>query len=81
VACSGETARRSRQILFIGRFDLHTGGDTIIDAFRTVVERIPQAQFRFVGPDRGIPRGDGRNRTIRDFTEARIPGSLVVRTR
>jgi glycosyltransferase involved in cell wall biosynthesis len=63
------------EILFIGRFDLHKGGDVIIDAFRRVVERIPQARLRFVGLDRGIPRGDARNWTVRDYTEARIPGA------
>ena len=42
------------EILFIGRFDLHKGGDMIIDAFRRVVARLPQARLRFVGLDRGI---------------------------
>jgi glycosyltransferase involved in cell wall biosynthesis len=63
------------EILFIGRFDLNKGGDTLIDAFRRIVERIPQAHLRFVGQDRGIPRGDGRTWTIRDYTEERIPGA------
>jgi glycosyltransferase involved in cell wall biosynthesis len=63
------------EILFIGRFDLNKGGDVVIDAFRRVVERIPQARLRFVGLDRGIPRGDGRMWTVRDYTEERIPGA------
>jgi len=62
-------------IIFIGRFDLHKGGDTIIDAFRRVVERIPQARLRFVGLDRGISGRDGRRWTIRDYTDDRIPGA------
>jgi glycosyltransferase involved in cell wall biosynthesis len=63
------------EILFIGRFDLNKGGDTVIDAFRRVLERVPQARLRFVGLDRGIPRGDGRKWTLRDYTEERIPGA------
>jgi glycosyltransferase involved in cell wall biosynthesis len=63
------------EILFIGRFDLNKGGDIIIDAFRRVIERIPQARLRFIGLDRGIPRGDGRNWTIREYTEERLPGA------
>lgn len=63
------------EIIFIGRFDLHKGGDTIIDAFRRVVERIPQARLRFVGLDRGISGRDGRSWTIRDYTDDRIPGA------
>jgi glycosyltransferase involved in cell wall biosynthesis len=64
------------EILFIGRFDLNKGGDIVIDAFRRVIERIPQVRLRFVGLDRGIPRGDGQTWTIREYTEARIPGAL-----
>jgi glycosyltransferase involved in cell wall biosynthesis len=63
------------EILFIGRFDLNKGGDIVIDAFRRVVERIPQARLRFVGLDRGIPRSDGRKWTIRDYTDEQIPGA------
>ncbi len=61
-------------ILFIGRFDLHKGGDLIIDAFRRVMQRTPRARLRFVGPDRGI-RGGDRGWTIRDYAEDRIPGA------
>ena len=63
------------EIVFIGRFDLHKGGDSIIDAFRIVAERIPQARLRFVGLDRGIPGSDGRKWTIREYTDDRIPGA------
>jgi glycosyltransferase involved in cell wall biosynthesis len=69
------TGCKPYDILFIGRFDLNKGGDIIIDAFRGVVERIPQARLRFVGLDRGIPRSDGRTWTIRDYIEARLPGA------
>jgi glycosyltransferase involved in cell wall biosynthesis len=63
------------EILFIGRFDLHKGGDIIIDAFSRVVERLPQARLRFVGLDRGIADADGRRWTIRDYMDHRIPGA------
>lgn len=46
-------------ILFVGRFDYHKGGDTVIEAFRRLHDRIPEARMTFVGPDRGIRRVDG----------------------
>jgi glycosyltransferase involved in cell wall biosynthesis len=69
------TECRPYEILFIGRFDLNKGGDIVIDAFRRLLEQIPQARLRFVGLDRGIPHGDGRTWTIRGYTEERIPGA------
>jgi glycosyltransferase involved in cell wall biosynthesis len=62
-------------ILFIGRFDLHKGGDIVVDAYRRVVQRIPQARLRFVGPDRGISRDGDRTWTLRDYTDDRVPGA------
>ncbi len=67
--------KKTHDIIFVGRFDLHKGGDTIVDAFRRVVERIPQARLRFVGLDRGISGKDGRKWTIRDYIDDRIPGA------
>jgi glycosyltransferase involved in cell wall biosynthesis len=66
----------SREILFIGRFDLHKGGDTIIDAFAGVAGRIPRARLRFVGQDRGIVDRGGRRWAVRDYIEDRLPGAL-----
>lgn len=41
-------------ILFVGRFDLHKGGDLVIEAFRIIAQTNPDVELYFVGPDRGI---------------------------
>jgi glycosyltransferase involved in cell wall biosynthesis len=64
------------QVLFIGRFDRHKGGDQIIEAFGRVLQAIPEARLRFVGPDRGYIATDGRKWGIQDFIRDRIPGAL-----
>ena len=46
-----------KQVLFIGRFDRHKGGDLIIEAFGRVLEVIPDARLLFCGPR---PRLDHR---------------------
>jgi glycosyltransferase involved in cell wall biosynthesis len=64
------------QVLFVGRFDRHKGGDLIIEAFGRVLEAIPEARLRFAGPDRGCMTDDGRTWNIEDFIRDRIPGAL-----
>jgi glycosyltransferase involved in cell wall biosynthesis len=64
------------QVLFIGRFDRHKGGDLIIEAFSHVLEVVPEARLCFAGPDRGCVTDDGRTWNIEDFVRARIPGAL-----
>ena len=64
------------QVVFIGRFDRHKGGDLIIEAFRHVLEAVPEARLRFVGPDRGCKADDGRIWNIESFIRDRIPGAL-----
>jgi glycosyltransferase involved in cell wall biosynthesis len=66
----------SNQVLFVGRFDRHKGGDLIIEAFKLVVREIPDARLRFVGPDRGCVASDGQTWHIEDFIRDRIPGAL-----
>lgn len=44
------------EILFIGRFDRHKGGDTMIEAFATAAARETSARLTFCGPDRGVQR-------------------------
>jgi len=61
-------------ILFVGRFDRHKGGDTIVDAFARVVMDRPAARLLFAGPDRGLER-DGRRWTLREYVEHRLPGA------
>jgi glycosyltransferase involved in cell wall biosynthesis len=69
-----EACDRDR-ILFVGRFDLHKGGDLIIEAFRRVIERRPQARLTFAGPDRGVETAGGVQK-LRPFVEERLPGAL-----
>ena len=65
-----------RQVLFIGRFDRHKGGDLIIEAFCRVLQEFPDARLQFVGPDRGCITDDGRKWSLKDFVRARISGAL-----
>lgn len=41
-------------ILFVGRFDLHKGGDVMLEAFRLIALKNEHAELTFVGPDRGV---------------------------
>jgi len=63
------------QVLFIGRFDCHKGGDTIIDAFARLLRDRPQARLTFVGPDRGLVR-DGHRWSLPEYVAQRLPGAL-----
>jgi glycosyltransferase involved in cell wall biosynthesis len=65
-----------KEVLFIGRFDRHKGGDLIIDAFDRVLREIPDARLRFVGPDPGFLASDGRTWNIEEYIRARIPNAL-----
>jgi glycosyltransferase involved in cell wall biosynthesis len=65
-----------KRVLFIGRFDRHKGGDLVIEAFKQVLEAIPDARLRFVGPDEGCRTNDGRIWHIEEFIRDRIPGAL-----
>lgn len=65
------------QILFIGRFDRHKGGDLIIEAFARVLREIPEARLCFVGADNGrCVDDDGRRWNIENFIRYSIPGAL-----
>jgi len=46
-------------VLFVGRFDRHKGGDTVLDAFSRLHAVRPGARLTFAGPDRGVRRQDG----------------------
>jgi glycosyltransferase involved in cell wall biosynthesis len=55
------------RIVFIGRFDRHKGGDTMIDAFVRIVQQFPEARLDFVGPDRGCRDDTGRDWEINEY--------------
>ena len=42
------------QILFVGRFDKHKGGDIVIKAFNIIAKKNKHAALVFAGPDRGV---------------------------
>lgn len=65
-----------KEVLFVGRFDRHKGGDLIIEAFRSVRREIPQARLRFVGPDAGYTDAQNRRWSLRDFVHEQLPGAL-----
>jgi len=68
-------------LLFVGRFDRHKGGDTVLAAFEILARSHESATLTFVGPDSSFYQKDG---TVRDIHEAlaymcRIPdGSMAV---
>jgi glycosyltransferase involved in cell wall biosynthesis len=64
------------EVLFIGRFDRHKGGDLIIEAFRRVLREVPQARLTFVGPDRAFTDSNGRSWSTETFVRDRLPGGL-----
>ena len=65
-----------RQVLFVGRFDRHKGGDLIIEAFGRVLHQVPQAQLSFVGPDHGYIDAEGRSWKLEEFVNNKLPGAL-----
>jgi glycosyltransferase involved in cell wall biosynthesis len=69
---------RIRNILFIGRYDLHKGGDTVIAAFRTIASQDDEARLTLVGPDRGIARPDGTMQHIDEALDA-LPDGIRSR--
>lgn len=62
-----------RTILFVGRFDLHKGGDLAIEAFARIRAAVPDARLVFAGPDVGLTDGDGRRWQIPEFVADRLP--------
>ena len=58
------------RILFAGRFDLHKGGDLMIDAFVKLARSRPALVLDFVGPDRGILDAASRRICIADYLQS-----------
>ena len=68
-----------RSILFVGRFDRHKGGDVMIDAFREVAAKVPNAELLFVGVDRGLRDDAGRTHNLPDYLDAHLPAEIRSR--
>jgi glycosyltransferase involved in cell wall biosynthesis len=64
-----------KQILFVGRFDRHKGGDLIIEAFGRVLESMPDVRLSFAGPNLGLVDDHGRRWDLEGFVDDRLPGA------
>jgi glycosyltransferase involved in cell wall biosynthesis len=67
-----------KTILFVGRFDKLKGGDTMLIAFRRLLEIDHSLKLIFVGPDRGLTSAGGSPVAFNEFrnslfTEAQRP--------
>lgn len=62
--------RARRTLLFVGRFDRHKGGDTMIEAFGELIRLGVDAHLTFVGPDHGVPRPGAEPFRIHDALAA-----------
>ncbi len=69
------------EVLFVGRFDLHKGGDIMIDAFARLAQSRPQVRLTFVGSDPGIHREGEARVGIHEFIEKTVPSSIRDRIR
>lgn len=66
----------SQTLLFVGRFDLHKGGDLIINAFRMIAHKNHNVKLKFIGPDRGIPL-NGKPMFLKDYLKNFVPEQEV----
>jgi glycosyltransferase involved in cell wall biosynthesis len=67
------------RIVFVGRFDLHKGGDVMIDAFAHLAVMRPALCLDFVGPDRGIPDASGRIVRVAEYVERHVRDPAIAR--
>ncbi|EGG95608.1 glycosyl transferase, group 1 [gamma proteobacterium IMCC1989] len=73
--CWSSSSYVKKQILFVGRFDAHKGGDLVIRAFAKVLAYDPGVKLVFVGPDRGVELPNGERFFINDAIKQYIPSS------
>jgi glycosyltransferase involved in cell wall biosynthesis len=64
-------------VLFVGRFDRHKGGDTVIDAFARIAAKHPTARLSFAGPDRGLLAEGGKRWLLEEYASAKLPDPAV----
>ncbi len=67
------------RIVFVGRFDLHKGGDLMIDAFTTLASTRPDLVLDFIGPDRGSLDRAGHTIRLEEYLAAHVPNADVRR--
>jgi glycosyltransferase involved in cell wall biosynthesis len=63
----------NRQLLFVGRYDRHKGGDLMICAFARLLENNSDLELLYVGPDRGIRTPEGTLRHVNDQITDMVP--------
>jgi glycosyltransferase involved in cell wall biosynthesis len=73
IECWSPSSYTYKQILFVGRFDAHKGGDLVIQAFARVLAVDPDVKLIFAGPDRGIELPTGEKFFIDDAIKQYIP--------
>ncbi len=61
------------QILFVGRFDRHKGGDVLIDSFRILARKFPRVRLLMVGRDTGFLDDTGRTWTLAGYLSQFAP--------
>jgi glycosyltransferase involved in cell wall biosynthesis len=67
------------RIVFVGRFDLHKGGDLMIDAFAMLASSRLDLTLDFIGPDRGTFDSAGRESRLEEYLAAHVPDGSVRR--
>lgn len=63
-------------VLFVGRFDLHKGGDLVINAFRIIAQENKDVELLFVGPDHGVIV-DGVVLNFYEYLDRFVPESFI----
>jgi len=61
-----------KKILFVGRFDRHKGADILLEAFGSILRKMPAAKLVFAGPDRGLDK-DGQHWEIEEYIKRVMP--------
>lgn len=79
--CWHETSYKPKQILFVGRFDAHKGGDIVLQAFAKIAAYDSEATLVFAGPDKGIELHDGSKRFIEDAMSLYLSDEQRARVR
>ena len=60
-------ASKPDEVLFVGRFDRHKGGDIVVQTMQRLLAARPNTTLRFVGPDPGLTDDSGRTWSLPDY--------------